>query len=172
MRSAFLPFLALFLLGACGSDAGSSGSASATQQPPAAIACDDSRAISCSYFDVTAGAWSETPPSSISLASACVPAGANGEIDAYVTTTSSYTLDRVGFSATGSAVRAGSLTDSDDARGTPYPCGEPGARIVTQLFCGKDMGTGTLGLRFTFAGHWSDGTAWTKDCDATVAVTP
>jgi hypothetical protein len=135
-------------------------------------ACDDTRAISCSYFDVAAGTWSETPPSSISLASACAPAGANGEIDAYVTTSSSYRLDRVGFAATGSAVRTGSLAASDDAGGTAFACGDRGAPVLTQLFCGKDVGMGTLDLHFTFAGRWMDGTPWTHQCDATLNVRP
>lgn len=160
--------LHLLLLGlaACG---GGSGSAGQTQ--PAA-ACDDTRAISCSYFDVAAGDWSPTPPSSISLASACAPEGANGEIDAFVTASSSYHLDSVGFAATGTAVRTGSLVAADDAGGTAYACGEPGAPVLTQLFCGKDVGTGTLALRFTFTGHWEDGTPWTQRCDATVDVVP
>jgi hypothetical protein len=121
---------------------------------------------------VAAGAWSPTPPSSISLASACAPGGANGEIDAYVTPTSSYLLDRVAFAATGTAVRTGTLASSDDAGGTAYPCGQPAARILTQLFCGKDVGPGTLELRFTFSGRWSDGTSWTQQCDATLDVRP
>ncbi len=163
-------FVLLLAVGACGS--GGSGGSSAQPQPVTA-ACDDTRrAISCSYFDVAAGAWSATPPSSISLASACTAAGADGEIDAYVVTSSSYLLDRVGFSATGTAVRTGSLAASDDAGGTPFACGEPGARVLTQLFCGKDLGPGTLDLRFTFAGRWSDGTPWTQQCDATLAVMP
>jgi hypothetical protein len=156
----------LLLLAAC-----SSGSASAAPAQPAA-ACDDTRAISCSYFDVAADGWSQTPPSSISLASACAPAGANGEIDAYVTASSSYLLDRVGFVASGTAVRTGPLTASDDAGGTSYACGQPAARIITQLFCGKDMGAGTLALQFTFSGRWSDGTPWTHQCDAKLDVRP
>lgn len=136
------------------------------------MTCDDTRAVDCSYFDVGAGAWSAAPPSSISIASACAPGGADGEIDAYVTTSSSYQLDHVAFSATGSAVRAGSLDSSDDAGGTQFACGQPGARILTQLFCGKDVGTGTLDLRFTFSGHWADGTTWTHECNATVDVVP
>ena len=161
MRAAFL-----LLLAACSSGSASSGA------PPSARACDDTRAIQCRYFDVAAGAWSPTPPSSISLASACAPAGANGEIDGYVTPSSSYLLDRVGFVASGTAVRAGTLTASDDAGGTSYACGQPAARIVTQLFCGKDMGAGTLELRFTFSGRWSDGTPWTHECDANMNVLP
>jgi hypothetical protein len=149
----------------------SSGSTSAAPPQPAA-ACDDTRAISCSYFDVAGGRWSPTPPSAISLASACAPGGANGEIDAYVTPASSYSLDRVGFVASGTAVRAGTLSASDDAGGTSYACGQPAARIVTQLFCGKDMGAGTLELRFTFSGRWSDGSPWTQHCDARVDVQP
>lgn len=152
----------LLLLAAC----------SSPPQQASGTTCEDTRAISCNYFDVAAGAWSSTPPSSISLASACAPAGANGEIDAYVTTTSSYRLDRVGFAATGSAVRAGSLVSDDDAGGTPYACGEPGARILTQLFCGEDVGPGTLDLSFTFTGRWSDGTPWTHQCDASLNVRP
>jgi len=135
-------------------------------------ACDDTRTISCSYFDVAAGGWSPTPPSSISLASACAPTGANGEIDAYVTPSSSYLLDRVGFVASGTAVRAGPLTASDDAGGEAYACGQPAARIVTQLFCGMDMGAGTLELQFTFSGRWTDGTPWTQHCDARLDVLP
>ena len=161
MRAAFL-----LLLAACSSGSASSGA------PPSATACDDTRAISCSYFDVAASGWTPTPPSSISLASACAPGGANGEIDAYVTASSSYLLDRVGFVASGTAVRAGTLTASDDAGGTPYACGQPAARIVTQLFCGKDMGDGTLELRFTFSGRWSDGTPWTHQCDVSMNVLP
>ena len=168
MRGALLlPFLlpALpALLAACGGGPG--------QPSPSAGACDDTRAVSCRYFDVATGAWSETPPSSLSLASACTPKGANGEIDAYVTTSSSYRLDRVGFAATGTAVRTGSLASLDDAGGTAYACGEPGARVLTQLFCGKDLGTGTLDLRFTFSGRWMDGTPWTQQCDASLAVVP
>jgi len=147
----------------------SSGS-SAPQQ--ATTVCDDTRATSCSYFDVAAGAWSPAPPSSISLASACAPDGANGEIDAYVIPSSSYRLDRVAFAATGTAVHTSTLGASDDAGGTAYACGQPTARILTQLFCGKDLGPGTLELRFTFAGRWSDGTAWTQQCDATLDVRP
>ncbi len=149
----------------------SSASGTATQAQPTA-ACDDTRAIACSYFDVAAGAWSETPPSSISLAAACAPAGANGEIDAHVTTSSSYQLDRVGFSATGSAVRTGSLAAMDDAGGATFACGDRGAPVLTQLFCGKDVGTGTLDLRFTFSGRWMDGTPWTHQCDASLNVRP
>ena len=163
MRAASLLLLAL--LAAC-----SSGNASGA--PPPATACDDTRAISCSYFDVAAGAWSPTPPSSISLVSACAPGGADGEIDAYVTPSSSYRLDRVAFTASGTAVRTGTLSASDDAGGTSYACGQPAARILTQLFCGKDVGPGTLDLRFTFSGRWNDGSAWTQPCDVTVAVTP
>jgi hypothetical protein len=132
--------------------------------------CDDTRTIACSYFDVAAGTWSPTPPSSISLASACAPAGANGEIDAYVTPSSSYRLDRVAFAASGTAVRTGTLGASDDAGGTPYACGQPAARILTQLFCGRDVGPGTLELRFTYSGRWSDGTPWTHQCDASMNV--
>jgi hypothetical protein len=121
---------------------------------------------------VAAGAWSPTPPTSISLASACAPGGADGEIDAYVTPSSSYRLDRVGFVASGTAVRTGTLAASDDAGGTSYACGQPAPRIITQLFCGKDMGAGTLELRFTFSGRWSDGTPWTQQCDARVDVQP
>jgi hypothetical protein len=158
---------AVFLfLAACGGGGASSGA------PPSATACDDTRAITCSYFDMAAGAWTPTPPSSISLASACAPGGANGEIDAYVTPTSSYQLDRVAFAASGTAVRAGTLASSDDAGGTVYACGQPAARILTQLFCGKDVSTGTLALRFTFSGRWSDGTRWTHQCDATLDVRP
>lgn len=156
----------LLLLAGC-----SSGSTSSVQ-PQALAACDDTRAITCSYFDVAAGAWSATPPSSISLAKACAPAGANGEIDAYVTTSSSYQLDRVGFAATGSAVRPSTLTASDDAGGGTYACGQPSARVLTQLLCGKDIGTGTLDLRFTFSGRWMDGTPWTHQCDASLNVMP
>lgn len=163
-------FVLLLASGACGSSG--SGGASSAQPQAVATACDDTRAITCSYFDVAAGAWSATPPASISLASACTAAGANGEIDAYVVTSSSYLLDRVGFSARGTAVRTGSLTASDDAGGTSFACGEPGARVLTQLFCGKDLGPGTLDLRFTFAGRWTDGTPWTQQCDASLAVTP
>ena len=160
-------FVVLLGLAAC------SSASARSAQPQGATACDDGRALSCSYFDVAAGAWSTTPPSSISLASACTPAGANGEIDACVTASSSYRLDRVGFAATGSAVRSGGwLAASDEAGGTAFACGEPGAPVLTQLFCGKDMGTGTLELRFTFAGRWDDGTPWTRQCDATVAVVP
>jgi hypothetical protein len=155
----------LLLLAAC-----SSGSASAA--PPQPAACDDTRAISCSYFDVAAGGWSPRPPSSISLASACASAGANGEIDACVTSSSSYRLDRVGFVASGTAVRTGTLSASDNAGGASYACGQPAARIITQLFCGKDMGAGTLELEFTFSGHWSDGTPWAHQCNASVNVLP
>ena len=157
---------ALLLLAACSSCSASSGA------PPSTAACDDTRAISCSYFDVAAGAWTPTPPSSISLSSACAPGGADGEIDAYVTPASSYLLDRVAFAASGTAVRTGTLTSSDDAGGTPYACGQPAARIVTQLFCGKDMGAGTLELRFTFSGRWADGSSWMQHCDAHVDVQP
>jgi hypothetical protein len=146
---------------------------SSDQSPPAA-ACDDTRAISCNYFDVASGAWSPKAPSSMSLASACAPGGANGEIDAYAIPSSSYRLDRVAFVASGSAVRTGTgtLDASDDAGGTAYACGEPGARILTQLFCGRDVSTGTLTLRFTFDGRWGDGTPWTHQCDATLDVSP
>jgi hypothetical protein len=163
VRAAAAIFPVPMVLLGCGSGPG---------QPPAPAACDDSRTVACSYFDVAAGAWTPTPPSSVSLASACAPGGADGEIDAYVTTSSSYRLDRVGFVASGTAVRAGTLGASDDAGGTEYTCGQPGARILTQLFCGKDVGAGTLALRFTFAGRWSDGTAWTHQCDASVNVLP
>jgi hypothetical protein len=44
--------------------------------------------------------------------------------------------------------------------------------VLTQLLCGKDVGTGTLGLTFAFAGHWADGTAWSQECHAEVDVTP
>ncbi|HEX8792584.1 MAG TPA: hypothetical protein VF765_16665 [Polyangiaceae bacterium] len=165
MRRAF----SLLLLGLAACSSGSSASSEVAQ--PATV-CDDTRAIDCKYFDVAAGAWSATPPSSVSLASACAPAGAHGEIDAYVTTSSSYRLDRVGFSATGTAVRAGSLAGNDDAGGTAFACGDRGAPVLTQLFCGKDVGTGTLDLRFTFSGRWMDGTPWTHQCDASVNVRP
>ncbi len=78
----------------------------------------------------------------------------------------------MGFAASGTAVRTGTLASSDDAGGASYACGQPAARIVTQLFCGKDMGAGTLELRFTFSGRWSDGTPWTHQCDATLDVMP
>jgi hypothetical protein len=138
----------------------------------ASPACDDARVVSCSYFDVAAGVWSPSPPSSISLASACGPGGANGEIDAYVTPSSSYTLDRVGFVASGTAVRTGTLRASDDAGGTSYACGRPAARVITQLFCGRETGAGTLELAFTFSGRWGDGTPWTQRCDARLEVRP
>ena len=161
-----------FLLLPLGLSACSGGASGTAGQPQDTTACDETRAVTCSYFDVAARGWSPTPPSSISLASACAPGGANGEIAAYVTTSSSYRLDRVGFAATGTAVRTGSLASLDDAGGTAYACGEPGAPVLTQLFCGTDVGTGTLALRFTFAGRWEDGTPWTQQCDASLAVVP
>jgi hypothetical protein len=126
----------------------------------------------CAYFDGTARAWSYDPPTRVSLNDACAPSGLHGELDAYVETSGQYWLDRLGFEAIGNAVRAASITASDDAGGTTYGCGQGGGKVLTQLLCGDDVGTGTLALRFRFAGHWVDGAAWTKDCEARVEVVP
>jgi hypothetical protein len=95
-------------------------------------------------------------------------------VDAYVDTPAQYWLDRIGFRATGSAVRAprSALSASTDAGGTTYGCGRGGGKVLTQLLCGADVGEGTLVLRFAFAGRWADGQPWTKECDATIAVLP
>jgi hypothetical protein len=136
------------------------------------LACADARTLTCTFFDGTNGTWSAEAPTGVSMARACGPGGAHGEIDAFVDTQGQYWLDRLGFQATGSAVRVAPLGASDDAGGATYGCGTGGGKVLTQLLCGKDVGTGTLALRFTFAGHWADGTAWSKDCDANIEVTP
>jgi hypothetical protein len=151
------------------------GGSSPDPPDPGAVpkgACEGPRALTCAFFDGTEGAWSYDPPSRVSLATACAPAGLRGEIDALVETPGQYWLDRIGFQASGSAVRTAAISASDDAGGTTYGCGQGGGRILTQLLCGTTVGLGTLALRFDFAGRWADGTPWTKECDARVEVSP
>jgi len=121
------------------------------------------------FFDGTTHAWSADPPTDVSLAAVCGPGGSHGEVDAYVGSTTEYWLDRVGFQASGSALRVAPLDVSDDAQGTAFACGD-GGKVLTQLFCGKDVGTGTLALTFRFDGHWADGSPWSKECPANLAV--
>jgi hypothetical protein len=135
-------------------------------------ACAEARTLTCTFFDGMTQTWSTAPPTAVSLEQACGAGGSHGEIDAFVDTRGQYWLDRLGFLATGSAVRGPSLGASDDAGGATYGCGRGGGKVLTQLFCGKDVGPGTLALRFTFAGRWADGTAWSKECNAEVAVGP
>jgi hypothetical protein len=167
VRLAILVALAGLLVSGCGPEG--RGDAPA---PPAAAACAEDRTLACAYFDGSASAWSSTPPSRVSLAAACAPSGLHGEIDAFVDSPGQYWLDHLGFEATGSAVRTASLSASDDAGGVTYGCGQGGAKVLTQLLCGHGVGTGTLALRFSFAGHWSDGASWTKECGAVVEVVP
>jgi hypothetical protein len=158
-----------------GSDPGpapSAGPAPADASAGDAAACVGPRTLTCVYFDGTTRSWSTEPPTVVSIGAACGPGGSHGEIDAYVTTASQYWLDRIGFSASGSAVRIESLGASDDAGGQTYGCDAGGGKVFTQLLCGRDVGPGTLALRFEFAGRWSDGTAWTRECDSTVQVLP
>jgi hypothetical protein len=148
------------------------GCSAAASSEPTATACQDSRALTCAYFDGTARAWSHDPPTRVSLQTACAPAGTHGELDAFVETPGQYWLDRIGFEASGNAVRTPPIAASDDAGGTTYGCGQGGGKVLTQLLCGKDVGMGTLALRFTFAGRWADGAAWTKECSANVEIVP
>jgi hypothetical protein len=145
-------------------------------QPPAPPAADDvcasDRTLTCAFFDGSTGSWSTAPPQRVSLADACGPQGSHGEVDALVDTRGQYWLDRVGFAATGTAVRVAEIHASDDAGGATYGCGEGGGAVLTKLLCGKDVGAGRLALAFTFAGRWADGTTWSKECDAEVDVTP
>ncbi len=159
-------------LGGCSSDATTATEPAAQTPAEAGPVCDGARTLTCTFFDGTTRTWSTTPPTAVSMASACGDGGAHGEFDAYVDTTGQYWLDRVGFAATGSAVRVASLGASDQVGGQTYGCGQGGGKVLTQLLCGKDVGPGTLALQFLFAGHWADGTTWTKECDATVEVTP
>jgi hypothetical protein len=154
-------------LGWCSAACGSG--APATEATGAS--CADVRTLTCAFFDGTTRAWSTAPPTEVSLVHTCGPSGSHGEIDAFVDTQGQYWLDRLGFQATGSAVHSAPLGASDDAGGATYGCGRGGGKVLTQLFCGRDVGPGTLALRFTFAGHWADGSAWSKECDAEVAVT-
>src|SRR5579884_950710 len=108
MRAAALPLVAVALLAGCGGSAGDPVAGS-PDGAPAASACDETRTLTCAWFDVASGAWNARPPQRMSIASACSPSGANGEIDAYVVASGRYQLDRVGFTATGSAVRPGML---------------------------------------------------------------
>src|SRR5579883_1680408 len=155
---------ALLLLGACGG-----GGA-----PADARACGGARALACDYFDGAARAWSPDAPRGVSIGEACGEGGLRGEVAARVVASAPVELDRIGFAASGAAVRVpgGALASSDDAGGAPYACGDPAPVMITQLLCGRDVGAGTLSLRFSFAGRWSDGTAWTQDCAADVDVTP
>jgi hypothetical protein len=142
--------------------------------PPEAPACAFDRSLTCTFFAAASGTWSTDPPASVSLGSACADGGSHGEIDAFVETRGQYWLDRVGFVATGSAVLTpgGTLQATDDAGGATYGCGHGGGRVLTQLFCGQDVGTGTLTLRFAFAGRWADGSRWSKECTAALIVVP
>jgi hypothetical protein len=149
------------------------GCGSATQGSDlASRACAADRTLACKFFDGNTRTWSTAPPRLVSIAAACALGGSHGEIDALVDTGGEYWLDRVGFQATGNAVRAGQLGASDDAGGATYGCGQGGGAVLTKLLCGKEIGLGTLVLTFAFAGHWADGTAWSKECRAEVDVTP
>src|SRR5262249_45218485 len=104
---------------------------------PEAPTCASNRSLTCTFFSAALGAWSTEPPASVSLGSACADGGSHGEIDAFVDTRGQYWLDRVGFVATGSAVRTpgGMLQASEDAGGATYGCGRGGGRVLTQLLC-------------------------------------
>jgi hypothetical protein len=169
--------IAGLLAAGCGS--GEAVTTSSEPYPPAApdnvdSACTGERTLSCAFFDGTTQAWSVRAPTQVSLAAACAAGADHGELAAYVTTPAQYWLDRVGFEASGTAVRAntGTLRASDDAGGTTYGCGLGGGKVLTQLLCGSDVGAGTLTLAFHFAGRWSDGSTWMKDCTDEVQVLP
>jgi hypothetical protein len=134
--------------------------------------CAEDRTLTCTFFDGSTRTWSTAPPRRVSIAAACAKGGSHGEFDALVDTGGEYWLDRVGFRASGNAVRAGNLGASDDAGGATYGCGQGGGAVLTELLCGKDVGPGSLVLTFAFAGHWADGVAWSKECSAEIEVTP
>ncbi len=163
--------------GACGGDPADSTRASAPLSGASAASpdggvCAGARTLTCTYFDGATGAWSTTPPQRVSLAETCAPGGSHGEIDAFIDTRGQYWLDSLGFRASGSAVRVSELTSSDAVGGVTYGCGHGGGAVLTKLFCGQDIGSGTLTVRFDFAGHWEDGTPWTRYCDAQIDVAP
>jgi hypothetical protein len=90
-------------------------------------------------------------------------------------TSSQYWLDRVGFTATGSALSAfdgGTLQASDPAGSTTYGCGKSGGFVELSIVCTPEIAPGDVHARFTFEGHWADGTRWSKECSLDVSVTP